>query len=126
MLTVHHLGRSRSERIVWLCEELEIPYKLIRYERDPVTRLAPAQYKAIYPFGTAPAITDGDVTMGESGAIMEYIIAKHGNGRLAVAVTSLNFSDYLYWFHFANGTMMPSLSASSIISRMGGRATMHR
>ena len=79
MLTVHHLGISQSDRIVWLCEELEIPYELVRYERDPITRMAPADYKALHPFGTAPVITDGGLVLGESGAIIEYIIAKYGN-----------------------------------------------
>ena len=74
MLTVHHLGISQSERIVWLCEELSIPYELQVYERDAVTRLAPPEYKALHPFGTAPVITDGKVVLSESGAIIEYII----------------------------------------------------
>jgi glutathione S-transferase len=108
MLVVHHLGVSQSERIVWLCEELGIPYQLVRYDRDPVTRLAPASYKALHPFGTAPVIIDGDLTLGESGAIMEYIIARHGGGRLAVTPDKPNYADYLYWFHFANGSLMPT------------------
>src|SRR4029078_164574 len=107
MLTVHHLGISQSERIVWLCEELSIPYQLVNYERDPVTRLAPAQYKALHPFGTAPVIVDGSVVLSESGAIIEYIIARHGKGRLAVRPDAPNYADYLFWFHFANGSMMP-------------------
>src|ERR1700740_1108880 len=81
MLTVHHLGRSQSERIVWLCEELGLDYELKRYERAP--QLAPPEYKALHPIGTAPVITDGDLVLGESGAIIEYIIAKYGAGRLA-------------------------------------------
>jgi glutathione S-transferase len=119
MLTVHHLGISQSDRIVWLCEELEIPYKLVRYERDSVTRMAPADYKALYPFGTAPVITDGDLVLGESGAIIEYIIAKHGGGRLAVTADSPEFADYLYWFHFANGSMMPAASVDLIMAMLG-------
>jgi len=107
MLTVHHLGVSQSERIVWLCEELEIPYELKVYERDPITRMAPPEYKALHPVGTAPIITDGDVVLPESGAIMEYIIGKYGDGRLAVGPEAANFADYLFWFHFANASMMP-------------------
>ena len=84
MLTVHHLGISQSERIVWLCEELSIPYELKVYERDAVTRLAPPEYKALHPFGTAPVITDGKVVLSESGAIIEYIVERYGKGRLAV------------------------------------------
>lgn len=75
MLTVHHLGVSQSDRVVWLCEELNIPYKLVKYDQDPVTGLAPEDYKALHPCGTAPVITDGDMTLGESGAIIQYIIA---------------------------------------------------
>jgi glutathione S-transferase len=119
MLTVHHLGISQSERIVWLCEELEIQYHLKCYTRDPVTRLAPAEYKALHPFGTAPVITDGDLVLGESGAIMEYIIAKYGAGRLAVKPDSPEFADYLYWFHFANGSMMPAGMVDLVITILG-------
>ena len=107
MLVVHHLGVSQSERIVWLCEELNVPYQLVRYERDPATRLAPPQYKALHPCGTAPVITDGDLTLAESGAIMEYIIQKHGGGRLAVAPDRPNYPDYLYWLHYANASLLP-------------------
>jgi len=114
MLTVHHLGISQSERIVWLCEELSIPYQLVNYERDPVTRLAPAQYKALHPFGTAPVIVDGSVVLSESGAIIEYIIARHGKGRLAVRPDAPNYADYLFWFHFANASMMPVQFAGAI------------
>jgi glutathione S-transferase len=119
MLTVHHLGISQSDRIVWLCEELEIPYRLVRYDRDPDTRLAPANYKALHPFGTAPVITDGDLVLAESGAIIEYVIAKHGGGRLAVGPDSPDFADYLFWFHFANGSMMPSRMLDMIVSMLG-------
>jgi len=119
MLIVHHLGISQSDRIVWLCEELDIPYELIRYARDPVTRMAPPEYRALHPFGTAPVITDGDVVLGESGAIIEYIIAKYGAGRLKLEVDDPAFADYLFWFHFANGSMMPS-SMVDLAARMLG------
>jgi glutathione S-transferase len=108
MIVVHHLGVSQSERIVWLCEELAIPYSLQRYDRDPTTQLAPAQYKALHPMGIAPVITDGEIVLAESGAIVEYLIARYGYGRLAVAPDQANFADYLFWLHFANGTLMPS------------------
>ena len=84
MLTVHHLHRSQSERIVWLCEELGIPYELKCYKRDPVTILAPPELKALHPMGAAPVITDDRLVLAESAAIVEYIIAKHGGGRLAL------------------------------------------
>lgn len=119
MITVHHLGVSQSERIVWLCEELAIPYTLKRYDRDPTTRLAPANYKALHPMGIAPVITEGDLVLAESGAIVEYVIAKHGNGRLAIGSDKPNFADYLFWFHFANGTMMPSEMGGVISSMLG-------
>ena len=109
MLTVHHLGVSQSERIVWLCEELEIPYELKRYDRVPPGRgMGPPDYKALHPLGTAPIITDGDVVLPESGAIMEYIIGKYGQGRLAVGPEAANFADYLFWFHFSNASFLPS------------------
>jgi glutathione S-transferase len=123
MLTVHHLGISQSERIVWLCEELEIAHELVRYDRDPVTRLAPAAYKELHPFGTAPVITDGDVLLGESGAIIDYIIARHGGGRLCVAANSPDFADYLFWFHFANGSMMPSAMIDMVVWMMDGSSS---
>lgn len=119
MLKVFHLGMSQSERVVWLCEELEIVYELICYERDPITRLAPAEYKALHPFGTAPVIKDGELTLAESGAIIEYLIARHGNGRLAVTSDSPAFPDYLFWFHFANGSMMPIAIADLVIGTLG-------
>ena len=118
MLTVHHLGISQSDRIVWLCEELEIPYALVRYDRDPATRLAPANYKALHPFGAAPVIFDGDLVLGESGAIIEYVIAKYGQGRLAVTADQPNFTDYLYWFHFANASLMPAATIDLITARI--------
>jgi glutathione S-transferase len=120
MLTVHHLGVSQSERIVWLCEELGIPYELKVYDRDPVTRLGPPEYKALHPLGTAPIITDGDVVLPESGAIMEYIIGKYGDGRLSVGPEATNYADYLFWFHFANGSMMPSQMRVMFLNMAGG------
>src|SRR6185437_15776810 len=99
MLTVHHLGVSQSDRIVWLCEELGIPYEMKKYDREP-SGMAPPAYKALHPSGTAPIITDGDLVLGESGAIIEYIIGRHGGGRLAGTADKANFADYLFWFHF--------------------------
>jgi glutathione S-transferase len=119
MLTVHHLGKSQSERIVWLCEELGIPYELERYQRDPVTILAPPEFKALHPIGSAPVITDGALILAESGAIVEYIIAKYGEGRLALGPDHPNFADYLYWFHFANGTLQPVMGRNMILRRLG-------
>lgn len=105
MLTIHHLTTSQSERVVWLCEELGIDYKLVRHERLPDTRLAPPALRALTPMGTAPVMEDGDVVMGESGAIVEYIIHKHGGGRLALKPDHPDYAQYLFWFHFANATL---------------------
>ena len=118
MLTVHHLGISQSERIVWLCEELEIPYALKTYERDPKTRLAPPDYKALHPMGTAPVIADGELLLAESGAAVEYIIAKYGNGRLMLPPDHPDFANFLYWFHFANGTLQAQMGRNMILNRL--------
>ena len=119
MLVVHHLSISQSERNVWLCEELEIPYQLIRYDRDPQTRLAPDEYKAFHPFGTAPVIVDNGVVLAESGAIIDYIISKYGDDRLTVKANSLNFAEYLFWYHFSNGSIMPAMSIDLVVKWMG-------
>jgi glutathione S-transferase len=116
MLTVHHLGRSQSERIVWLCEELGLDYELKRYERAPL--LAPPDYKALHPIGTAPVITDGDVVLGESGAIVEYILAKYGGGGLRRSPEHPEFASYLYWLHFANGSFQALLHRTLIARRL--------
>jgi glutathione S-transferase len=116
MLTVHHLGKSQSERIVWLCEELGVPYELKRYARAPL--LAPADYKALHPVGTAPVITDGALLLAESGAIAEYIVAKYGAGRLALAADHPDFAPFLFWFHFANGTLQPLMGRCMILGRL--------
>ena len=116
MLTVHHLGRSQSERIVWLCEELGLEYGLKRYERAPL--LAPPEYKALHPIGTAPVITDGDVVLGESGAIVEYILAKYGGGRLQRTPGHREFAHYVYWLHFANGSFQALLHRTLIARRL--------
>ena len=118
MLTVHHLGRSQSERVVWLCEELGLDYELIRYARDSVTVLAPPELKALHPIGSAPLIADGGPTLAESGAIVEYILAKYGAGRLAVGPDAPEFADWLHWFHFANGTLQLAMSRCFYLRRL--------
>ena len=116
MLIVHHLGKSQSERIVWLCEELAMPYELKRYARAPL--LAPADYKVLHPIGTAPVITDGDVVLAESGAIMHYIIARYGGGRLALTYGHPDFAQFLFWFHFANGTLQALMGRCMMLGRL--------
>jgi glutathione S-transferase len=106
-LTVHHLGHSQSDRIVWLCEELGLDYKLEKYDRSPL--LSPPKYLALHPIGAAPVIEDGDVKIAESMACLEYIINIHGNQRLTIKPGEKNYADYLYWLHFANGSLQPSL-----------------
>jgi glutathione S-transferase len=117
MLTVHHLGHSQSERIVWLCEELNLDYDLKRYQRRADNRLAPPEYKALHPMGTAPIIADGDLVLGESGAICAYLMQTYGDGRLAVQAGAPGFADYLYWFHFANGTLQPTVARIMFLER---------
>lgn len=124
MLVVHHLGISQSERIVWLCEELGVPYELKRYERDPETRLAPPEYRALTPFGTAPVISDGDLVLGESAAIVEYMAQTYGAGRLFLRAGSPGYADFLFWFHFANGSLMPAALIDSLARRVGGEDEM--
>lgn len=111
MLTVHHLGVSQSERIVWLCEELGVPFELKRYERRADNHFAPDEYKSLHPAQTAPVITDGDLALAESGAICDYIVARYGQGRLVPAADSPDFVHHLFWMHFANGSFMAILLA---------------
>ena len=108
MLTAHYLATSQSDRFVWLSKELEVAEELKRYECDPVTWLAPPQYRALHPIGTAPVITDCDLVLGESAAIIDYIIHYDGNGRLSAASDDAGYPDYLLRFHFANGSFMPA------------------
>ena len=118
MLTIHHLGKSQSERIIWLCEELGVPYELKRYERDPVTMLSPPALKALHPLGAAPVITDGELLLAESGAIMDYIIAMHGGGRLTLGAGHSDFAQYLYWLHFANANLQAIMGRNMILRRL--------
>ena len=118
MLTVHHLGKSQSERIIWLCEELAVPYELKHYTRDAVTILSPPELKALHPLGAAPVITEGELVLAESGAIVEYIIAKHGGGRLALGPAHPDYAQYLYWFHFANANLQPNMGRNMMLRRL--------
>lgn len=118
MLTIHHLAMSQSERVVWLCEELGLDYRLVRYERTSAMA-APAEYKALHPAGTAPTIEDGGVVLAESGAVFAYILAKYGDGRLACGPEDADFAEYLFWLHFANGTIMPSQIAGLVLRSLG-------
>lgn len=117
MLKIHHLGHSQSERIVWLCEELGLPYDLVHYTRDAVTRLSPPELKALHPLGAAPLIEDDPLLLAESAAIVEYIIMKHGGGRLKLGPEHADYAQFLYWFHFANGNLMPVIGRMMSVSR---------
>ena len=119
MLVVHHLGISQSERIVWLCEELELDYELKRYDRRSDNRLAPDEYKALHPMGIAPVITDGALVLGESGAICDYICARYGDGRLTPKANDPDFADHLFWFHWSNGTFMTTLMMQLVLASGG-------
>ena len=101
MITIHHLGVSQSDRVVWLMEELELPYELKWYDRGE-DFLAPPEYRALHPVGTAPIIRDGDLVMAESTAIVEYISQRHGGGRLSVPVDDPDYPHYLFWMQFNN------------------------
>src|SRR6516164_2739900 len=106
MLTIYHLEAPRSGRIIWLAEELGLEYKLETFKRTP-QRMAPPEYKALHPLGRSPVIKDGELVLAESGAIFEYILDRHGGGRLVPERSSADHAQYLYWLHFAEGTLMP-------------------
>jgi glutathione S-transferase len=122
MLTLHHLNDSRSQRILWMLEELGAPYELKRYQRDAVTRLAPPELKAVHPLGKSPVIVDGDVTLAESGAIVDYIIRKYGqeNGQAALrpAEGTAEFEAYQEWLHYAEGSAMLPLMLNLYVGRL--------
>lgn len=122
MITLHHLEKSQSIRILWLLEELGVPYEVQLYDRDPNTRLAPAEYKAVSPLGTAPCISDGDVTLAETNAIVDYIMDKHDDGRLRPAPGTDNRADYLFWFHASQGSFQPLLTNKFVMMAMTSRA----
>jgi glutathione S-transferase len=118
MITVHHLNNSRSQRVLWLLEELDIEYRVVRYQRDAKTLFAPAELKAVHPLGKSPVISDGDAIIAESGAIIEYLIRRYGNGRLIPAEDSAARLRYTYWLHYAEGSAMTPLLLSLIFRRM--------
>ena len=117
MLRIHHLGHSQSERIIWLCEELGLSYELRHYTRDPVTILSPPELKALHPLGAAPLMEDGDLLLAESAAIVEYIIVKHGGGRLKLGPEHPDYAAFLYWFHLANGNLQPVMGRLMLLNR---------
>lgn len=119
MIVVHHLNDSRSQRILWLLEELGVPYDLKRYQRDATTRLAPPELLAVHPLGKSPVITDDGRTIHESGAIIDYIIRRHGGGRLAPVLGSDAYEAYNQWMHYAEGSAMLPLMLFMYVMRLG-------
>lgn len=122
MIEVHHLNESRSRRITWLLEELGLDYTVHAYQRNPKTRLAPPELEKIHPLGKAPVIRDGDEVIFESGAIIEYLVRKYGNGRLAPAADSRDYNRYLQFLHYAEGSAMLPLMLKLYTSRLGDGA----
>jgi glutathione S-transferase len=118
MITVHHLNNSRSQRVLWLLEELGLAYEIQRYQRDPKTLLAPPELRAVHPLGKSPVVSDGDLTLAESGAILEYLVERYGEGRLAPRAGTLPRLRYTYWMHFAEGSAMPPLLLKLIFDRL--------
>jgi glutathione S-transferase len=116
MIRVHHLNNSRSQRILWLLEELGLPYEVVRYQRDAKTMLAPPELRAVHPLGKSPVITDDNITVAESGAIIEYLVERYGQGRLQPALGTPERLRYTYWLHFAEGSAMPPLLLKLVFS----------
>ncbi|OAE13721.1 glutathione S-transferase [Pseudomonas simiae] len=119
MITVHHLNNSRSQRILWLLEELGLPYEIKRYQRDPKTNLAPPELKAINPLGKSPVIEDGALVLIESAAIIDYLIRRHGQGRLQPDPATATYDKYVQWLHFAEGSAMLPLMLNLYVGRLG-------
>jgi glutathione S-transferase len=118
MIIVHHLNNSRSQRVLWLLEELGVPYEVRRYERNAVTMLAPPALKAIHALGKSPIIADSGTVVAETGAIIEYLVDRYGNGRLVPAAGSPEKLRYTYWLHYAEGSLMPPLLLRLVFSRL--------
>lgn len=118
MIVVHHLNNSRSQRVLWALEELGVPYEVQRYERDIKTNLAPDSLKKVHPLGKSPVITDGDITVAESGTIIEYLCQTYGKGNFIPEVNSEAHRQYLYWLHFSEGSLMPQLLFKVVLDKV--------
>ena len=119
MITIHHLNDSRSQRVLWLLEELGVPYEIAHYQRDATTRLAPPELKAVHPLGKSPVMTDAHATIIESGAIIDHIMRRHGEGRLAPSSDSADYDAYVQWMHYAEGSAMLPLLLKMYVARLG-------
>lgn len=122
MIEVHHLNNSRSQRVLWLLEELGLDYEIVKYQRDAETNLAPESLKAIHPLGKSPVLKDGDRVVIESGAIVDYLVRRHGNGRLAPDAASPEYDAYQQWLHYAEGSAMLPLMLKLYLGRLGDAA----
>ena len=118
MIIVHHLNNSRSQRVLWLLEELGLAYEVKRYERDRKTMLAPPELRAVHPLGKSPVVTDGDLTLAESGAIVEYLVERYGNGRLSPQPGTPAYLRYRYWLHYAEGSAMSPLLLKLVFDKI--------
>jgi glutathione S-transferase len=118
VITVHHLNNSRSQRVLWLLEELGSAYDIKHYQRDPITMLAPPALRAVHPLGKSPVITAGDVSLAESGAIVEFLIERYGNGKLIPPAATKERLRYTYWLHYAEGSAMPPLLLKLVFDRV--------
>jgi glutathione S-transferase len=118
VITVHHLNHSRSQRVLWLLEELELPYEIVKHERDPKTLFAPPALAAVHPLGKSPVIVDGDVTLAESGAILEYLVETYGRGRLVPPAGTPAHRQCRYFMHYAEGSLMPFLLLTLVFQRI--------
>lgn len=119
MIIVHHLNNSRSQRVLWLLEELGLEYEIKYYERDAKTMLAPTALRQVHPLGKSPVITDADLTLGESGAIIEYLVSRYGSGQLVPAPDTKEHQLYTYWLHYAEGSAMPPLVMKIVFDNFG-------
>lgn len=119
MIEVHHLNNSRSQRVLWMLEEIGVPYSVVRYERDPKTILAPPELKKVHPLGKSPVIRDGDFVLAESGAIIEYLVEKYGNGRFVPQRGTREYETCRYWVHYAEGSLMMQLLVKIYLERVG-------
>lgn len=122
MIIVHHLNDSRSQRVLWLLEELGLPYEVRRHQRDAKTRLAPPELRAVHPLGKAPVIEDGDVRVAETGAIVEYLLETHGAGRLRPPAGTEDGRRFTYWLHYAEGSAMPPLLLKLVFGLLPSRS----
>lgn len=119
MIVVHHLNDSRSQRVLWLLEELGLPYQIKQYQRDATTRLAPPELKAVHPLGKSPVLVDDGQTVFESGAIIDYLIRHHGEGRLQPSMGWPEYETYQQWLHYAEGSAMLPLMLKLYVGRLG-------